>query len=122
MTFMVTMKSPHYLPMLARRSRARPAHPGSCCSRPRRGHPTSSRFAISTANKILGALPLHRDLDGGEVSAGLRRRDDFRLARGKSVERRLHRLDLIARHDDRPVAVGMHEIAALDRHAVHIDV
>src|SRR5262249_5132528 len=60
----------------------------------------------------------HCGLDGRDIAAGLGGGDDLGLASGQSLERRLHGVDLVDRHDDRAMAVGMHQIAALDRHAV----
>src|SRR5215467_7043235 len=82
----------------------------------------SLRSCWRVARGVIGILAFHRRLDGRDVAAGLRRRDDFRLARGKPVERRLHGVDFVDRDDDRPVAVRVHEVAAFDRHTVHVHV
>src|SRR5262245_25348056 len=62
----------------------------------------------------------HRRLDGGDVAAGPRRRDDLGFTRRQPLERCLHGVDLVDRDDDRAMAGGMHQIAAFDRHAVSV--
>src|SRR5262245_25659883 len=55
----------------------------------------------------IAASALHRRLDGGDAAARLGGGDDLGLARGEPVERRLHGVDLVRRHDDGAMAVGM---------------
>src|SRR5262249_17611320 len=82
----------------------------------------SLRSCWRVGRAVIAVLSLHAPLYGRDVAAGLRRRDDFRLARGKPVERRLHGVDFVGRDHDRAVAVGVHEVAAPDCHAVHVHV
>src|SRR5258708_2987490 len=78
----------------------------------------SARSCCWMARAVIGALAFHRRLDGRDAAAGLRRRDDLRLARGEPVERRLHGVDFVDRHDDRPVAVALPKFAPLAPHPV----
>src|SRR5262245_63301668 len=77
------------------------------------------------SRRSLRRLPLaiaistrHRGLDGGDVAARLGRGDDLGFARRQSLERRLHGVDLVDRDHDRAMAIGMQQIADIDRHSV----
>ncbi len=63
--------------------------------------------------------PPERRLDRFDAGAGFRRGDDARFLLHQPVERRLHGVDLVGRHHDRAMAVGMDEVAAVHRHAVN---
>src|SRR5215472_5103194 len=85
---------------------------------PKNPHGANPRPNADTPHPVAimrGAAPLtlHRRLDRRDVAARLRRRDDLRFTRGNRAERRLHGLDLVGRDDNRAVAIGMDEIAAL---------
>src|SRR6266545_7675847 len=64
-------------------------------------------FRVGCPRMAMCNLTLHRRLDRRDVAAGLRRRDDLRLARRQPLERGLHGVDLVGRNHDGAVAVGM---------------
>src|SRR5262245_7409253 len=82
-----------------------------------------SRRSLRRPPLAIAISTRHRGLDGGDIPAGFRGGDDLGFARRQPLERRLHGVDLVDRDDDRAMAVGMHQIAALNRYAVdvHID-
>src|SRR5262245_50380903 len=77
-----------------------------------------SRRSLRRLPLVIAISTRHRGLDGGDVAARLGRGDDLGFARRQSLERGLHGVDLVNRNDDRAMAVGMQQIADIDRHSV----
>ena len=93
------------------------------CRRPRRWPSSWLPHPASSPGQAFSGSCSDRRLDRLDRRAGrARRRDDHRFLARQLLQRRLQRRDLLDRHDDGAVPVGVNEVAALHRHAVDVDV